>query len=143
MNKRQRKKRLKKTMDHMSGTLRDALKHKIGEQLTPTQTVAMQNLIGDTIKAKLSQQSFTHQVLMMTPLSYVPPFHKWRELGTAALTHHVGMYPYISGHGETVWKRFCDDETVDSMYILSTDEAVTCFGCLAKEHIIHASAVDL
>jgi hypothetical protein len=135
MNKRQRKKQIKKQCIAFDTELRNGLKPFIGQPLTPTQ--AMVNLIGDTIKAKLSQQSFTHQVFMITPLSYVAPFHKWRELGKAALTHHIGAYPYISGHGELIWKRFCDDETVDAMYILTNDEAVTCFGCLAQEHIIY------
>jgi hypothetical protein len=137
MNKRQRKKRIKKQCIAFDTELRKGLRPFIGQPLTPTQLVAMQNLIGDTIKAKLSQQSFTHQVFMMTPLSYVAPFHKWQDLGKAALVHHIGSYPYISGQGEVIWKRFCDDATVDSMYILTNDTAVTCFGCLAKEHIIY------
>jgi hypothetical protein len=71
---------------------------------------------------------------------FIAPFHKWRELGRGALTHHVGMYPYVDLHGQSIWRRFCDYEPVHSMYILTADEAVTCFGCLARETFIHAPA---
>lgn len=67
----------------------------------------------------------------------------WRELGADQLTHHVGVYPYIRCDGSTIWKRLCDNETVDPQFILSHDEAVNCFGCLAKEDIIYAATADL
>jgi hypothetical protein len=142
VNKRQRKKRLKKITNYMSGFLRDALKHKIGEQLNAARMLEVQTIIGDTIKAKLAQPSFVHQILEPMP-TYTAPFRMWRELGAGQLTHHVGVYPYIRGDGSTIWKRLCDDATVDETFILSNDEAVNCFGCLAKEDIIYASKTDL
>lgn len=142
VNKRQRKKRLKKITDHMSGFLRDVFKHKIGERLTAERMLEVQNILGDAIRAKLAQSSFVHQILLPQP-TITAPFRRWRELGVEQLTHHVGAYPYIRGDGTVIWKRLCDNETVDSMYVLTNDEAVNCFGCLAKEDIIYAATADL
>lgn len=125
VNKRQRKKQLKKAMA------------RAVRPLTPTQLHEIGDVIGDFIKAEMMRSSFVSQIIRPAPW-YVAPFRKWRDLGKGQLTHHVGTSPYVDGHGCTGWLRICDVAVVDSMYILTNDEAVTCFGCLTKEHLLHA-----
>jgi len=137
MNKRQRKKQVKKRRVAIDTEIRGALASFIGQRLTSETQMKIMNIVGETIRHTLSRPSFVNAILPVRP-SYIAPFRRWRELGAGQLTHHVGTFPYVRGDGSTAWKRLCDDETVDSMYILNSDEAVNCFGCLAQEHVIHA-----
>jgi len=136
MNKRQRKKQAKKRRIAIDTEIRGALASFIGQRLTPEAQMKIINIVGETLRHTLSRPSIL-DAIFLRPL-YIAPFRRWRALGAGQLTHHVGTYSYVRGDGSTVWKRLCDNETVDSMYILNSDEAVNCFGCLAQEHVIHA-----
>jgi hypothetical protein len=138
VNKRQRQKQLKKAMQRMTDFFRDALKHKIGDPLTPTALHEISNIIGDTIKAKLAQPSFASQIFLVTPVLR-EPYRQWQMLGREQLTHAVGMNTRTGGN---FWKRFCDYEDVDAQFILSSETMVDCLRCIAREGEVRVNAVD-
>ena len=140
MNRRQRKKQLKKTMNRMTRFFNDALKHKIGDPVNAATKSEISNIVAEHFKDMWSRPSIASQIFMVTPILR-PPFRQWRELGANQLTHYVGTNPRDNANYH--WVRFCDYEDAPEQYLLSHEAPVDCLRCIAREDSIYAAQADL
>lgn len=138
MNKRQRKKQMKRTMQRMTDFFRDALKPMIGMPLSDVTKSKISNIVADHLKSMMSRPSIASQIFLVTPVLR-EPYRQWQMLGREQLTHAVGMNTRTGGN---FWKRFCDYEDVDAQFILSSEAMVDCLRCIAREGEVRVNAVD-
>jgi len=142
MNKRQRKKCAKKRHAHIAQFLRSALAGVVGTPMGPKAAAAMGAAMSRFIRTKMQQPSFTHSIFLVEP-HLEAPFRQWQELGSDALTHHVGN-TVMAVCGDIIshqWTRFCDYVMVDPTYVLSYEAPVTCLMCLGREDKIRNTIV--
>lgn len=128
MNKRQRKKRIKKMTEFVSRYMREVLKSHIGQSVTPELRDDLKSIITTVTMPRPMPFVAT---FIVTP-AIVAPFRQWRALGAHELTHHVG-HSAATLHGRGPWLRFCDTKNVENEYVLSQAEMVNCLSCLARE----------
>lgn len=124
MNKRQRKKRVKKMKEKLAREMRKGLSSSfIGKPLSPSALQKMSVAVSGYLRQMLSRRSIAEMIFDVWDPE--PPFRYCRD--DSGIVHRTGMRP--PRNGITYCVRFCDHEVALASFETS-DVVVTCLRCI-------------